>query len=320
MSEVLNSLATASHRWIGDSPTGAMLGATRAFIASASRNESVLREAVDSLDTLDPGPQAWLALAFGTLVESGGAAELTGAAVLEQLRAWLPLLPEAGDENSAPPVPTPEQAVRLSQFQFLCQSAVTHLARLPRLREALRDDAPLLARLDALRGYSYGAWWVLEALLKSSGSIVLLHPPSYSGLRLDYSHVSNGFHLFSLLQRAVGTRLPGGREPASADAPLATEAWWHYGSPASPRPELTASIWGEGPVRDIPRVDGEQVMLLWPPILANRVWDTAFLGPHLEAMPASASVERMLTVDESRAWLEKLGVGKPVRKPWWRLW
>jgi hypothetical protein len=88
----------------------------------------------------------------------------------------------------------------------------------------------------------------------------------------------------------------------------------------SPRPELTASIWGEGAVRDIPRVEGEQVMLLWPPILANRTWDTAFLGPHLEAMPASATVERMLTAEESKAWLEKLGVGQPRRRPWWRFW
>lgn len=320
MTEILNSLVAASRHWIGDSPTGAMLGATRAFIAAATRNESLLREAIDSLETLEPGPQAWMALAFGTLAESGTSAELTGPSVLKQVRAWLPLLPAAGNDDEKPSVPTPEQAIRLSQFQFLCQSAVTHLARLPSLRESLSHDEALLHRLDGLHAHSFGAWWVLEALLKSSGTIVVLHPPSCSGLRLAYRHVSNTFHLFSLLQRAVGTRLPGGRKPAAADAPLDTEAWWHYGSPSSPRPELTASLWGEGLVRDIPRVEGEQVMLLWPPILANRVWDTAFLGPHLEAMPAEATVERMLTEEESRAWLEKLGVGGPERRPWWRFW
>jgi hypothetical protein len=320
MSEILNSLVAASRQWIGDSPTGAMLGATRAFIAAASHNESLLREAVESLQQQEPGPQAWLAMAFGTLAESGASAELTGPVVLEQVRTWLPLLPDGGSGDEPPPVPTPEQAIRLSQFQFLCQSAVTHLARLPSLREAMGRDSALLDRLDGLRGYSYGAWWVLEALLKSSGTVVVLHPPSYSGLRLEYSNISNAFHLFSLLQRAVGTRLPGGRKPPAADAPLDTEAWWHYGSPTSPQPDLTASIGGEGSVRDIPRVDGEQVVLLWPPILARRGWDTAFFSPHLEALPASARVERMLTEDESRAWLEKLGVSGTGRRPWWRFW
>jgi hypothetical protein len=209
-------------------------------------------------------------------------------------------------------LPTPDQAMLLARFQFLCQSAVTHLARLSELRTTLGQDAPLLERLDELRACSPGAWWVHEALLKSSGMLVLLHPPSGTGLRLRYANVSNCFHLFSLLQTAVRTRIPGGLDDASGDV-----AWWHYGSPSSPKASLDTLIPGEGLVRELPRVDGEQVMLLWPPILRGSAWDSGFLGPHLEAMPADASVERMLTAEESQAWLEKLGLTRRAR-PWWR--
>jgi hypothetical protein len=324
MSRTLSELAAASRNWIGDAPTGAMLGAMRAFLGEATGDEALLREGASSLHTFEPGSVAWIAVTFGTLVERGASAQITGPAVLGQLRAWLPSLPTPGDADAEPPVPTPGQAMRLSQFQFLCQSAVAHLARLPAMRQAMSEDAPLLERLDELRAYSYGAWWVHEALSKSSGTLVVLHAPSGTGLRLAYSNVSNCFHLFSLLQAAVGASIPGGREPDEIIAGVARgkgsdkvgdKAWWHYGNATSPTADLRASIWGEGNVRDIPRVAGEQVVLLWPP-LVSRTWDAGFLGPHLEAMPADATVERVLTAEESSAWLAKLGIGRRRRR-WW---
>jgi len=287
----------------------------RAFQSAVQQDESLMRECAAQLGEQGPGSIAFIAVAFGALVERGMAAELTGPAVLGQLRAWLPHLPTPGkSEPATRPAPTPDQAMRLARFQFLCQSAVTHLARLPAQRAAMGQDAALLARLDELTDYSHGAWWVREALSKSSGTLVLLHPPSGTGLRLRYANVSNCFQLFTLLQTAVGARMPGGRERAAVTS--GDHAWWHYGTALSPKADLRASVWGEGLVREIPRVDGEPVILLWPMILQERGWDDGFLGPHLEAMPASASVERMLTPDESRAWLGKMGIGRPRRR-WW---
>lgn len=329
MSAILDALAAASRDWIGDASSGEMQNAMRAFQSAALQDESLVRESAASLGTLAPGSIALIAVAFGALVERGMSAELTGRAVLDQLRAWLPYLPVPGSDPDESPVPTPDQAMRLARFQFLCQSAVTHLARLPELRETWGGDASLLERLEWLSGYSPGARWVHEALTKTSGTIVLLHPTSVTGLRLGYTNVSNCFHLFSLLQTAVGTRLPGGQPPDEAIAcvargknsePVNDRAWWHYGSPLSVTPDTNRTIWGEGLVREIPRVDGEPVMLLWPLVL-QRGWDAGFLGPHLEAMPADATVERMLTPDECRAWLARLGVARTdiarPRKRWW---
>jgi hypothetical protein len=319
-------LEAASQGWNAGGPTGAMLTSTRAFLARASEDEAVLRVVAARLSTADSGAAAWMAVSCGTAVERGASAELSGPAVFELLRDWLPRLPrDVGPESSSES--SPEQTTRLALFRYLCQAAVSHLSRLPALRETLSQDAPLLERLGELEGFSPGAVWVREALLKTSGALILLHPTSGSGLRLIYSNVSNCFHLFSLLQTAVGTSLPGGREPDAAIARVARgrsneavtdEAWWHYGSAQSKKADLATSIWGEGMVSEIPRVDGVPVILAWPPQLQSRSWDAGFLGPHLEALPAEVLVERALTDVESQEWLTRLGV--LPRKPWWRFW
>jgi hypothetical protein len=328
MSEIFDELAAASRNWSGEMPSGAMLSATRSFLSAAAQDEAVVREAATSLNTLDPGSAAWIAVAFGTLVERGVSAALSGPAVLDYLRSLLPGLPAPGSEENPRPEPPPEQATLIAQFQYLCQAAVAHLARLSTERQAMGQDAALLERLDELAVYTPGALWVREALLKTSGTLVLLHVASGTGLRLWYTNVSNNFHLLSLLQTAVGTAIPGGRVAddtialmarGKASESITDEAWWHYGDATSPKSNVMASVWGELLVRDIPRVNGEQVILLWPPILARRTWDAGFLGPHLDAMPADAGVERMLTPEECKAWLEQLGIG-PERKPWWRIW
>jgi hypothetical protein len=328
MSKIFDELSAASREWSGDAPTGAMLSTTRGFLSAATQDESLVREAAASLINMNPGSAAWIAVALGTVVERGASAELSGSAVLEYLRSMLPRLPAPASEQGAAPDPTYEQTTLLGQFQYLCQSSVTHLARLPLLRHAMGQDAALLDRLDELGGFTPGAFWVREALLKTSGTLVLLHVESGTGLRLWYTNVSNNFHLLSLLQTAVGTRIPGGRVAddtialmarGKASESISDEAWWHYGSATSPKADVKASIWGEGLVRDIPCVNGEQVILLWPPILASRSWHSGFLAPHLDAMPADAGVERILTPDECKAWLEQLGIGAE-RKPWWRIW
>jgi len=318
------ALESASRGWTGGPATGAMLAATRAFLARVADDPALLGEVAASLTRYEPGAAAWIAVTCGTAVERGAPADSTGPAVLDLLRSSLAALP-IGGEADPPHEPTREQAAHLELFSYLCQAAVTHLARLPVPREAMSRDEALLDRLGELQAFSHGAVWVREALLKSSGTLVFLHPPSGTGLRLCYSNVSNCFHLFSLLQTAIGERVPGGRVPVAAIArvargtstePVNDAAWWHYGTAESKRAELSTGILGEGLVRDIPAVDGPQIIVAWPPLLESRGWDGGFLGPHLEAMPADVVIDGQLAQAESEAWLKRLGVGK--QKRWWR--
>jgi hypothetical protein len=323
---LISALEAAANNWAGSQPNGPMLTATRAFLESAGRDSTLLAEAAASLTRLSAGPATWLAVACGTAVERGASPEITGPAVFDLLRATLSGLPE-WNESSSDELPelTSEQTATLELLPFLCQSVVTHLARLPAQRESMGADAVLLNRLNQISAYSHGAIWVREALTKSSGALLLLHPSARKGLRLRYSNVSNCFHLFSLVQTAVGTSLEGGNEPNAVIARVARgksseevsdQAWWHYSHASSAVPEIATSIRGDGLVREIPEIDGFRVVLAWPPILATRHWDAGFLGPHLDAMPADVVLEGALTDAECIAWLERLGSGK--RKPWWR--
>jgi hypothetical protein len=321
--QLCEALMTAARGWKGDSPTGAMLTSTRAFLAAASEDAALVARVSAALSECEAGAAAWIAVTCGTAVERGAPAELSGPAIFSLLRTWLAKLPEVTEE--AAPVPTVAQAELLVLFRYLSQSVVTHLARLPALREAMGREPELVHRLGELGGYSHGATWIFEALLKSSGTLIFLHPASGAGLRLGYSNVSNCFHLFSLLQTAIGETIDGGRVPSDAIARVARgkstetvddEAWWHYGTLHSKHADMSTTIWGEGLVREIPRVDGMPLILAFAPILKTRMWDAGFLGPHLEALPADVTVDSVLTPDEVQAWLKRIGF--IARKTWWR--
>jgi hypothetical protein len=321
---VLEEFLNASRTHAGGDPTEELRQATRALLLRAKTDPSILRAAAEALPTLPPLGAGWLAIVLGSAIESGQSAELSAPALLQFLRSWLPRLPkpeitqdEDGEEIESFPDPTPEQEALFEGLPRVCQGLVAHLARLPDERETLVEDLEFLERLADIEGYSNGPGWVREALLRSSGTLIALHPPSGSGLKLRYENVATCFHLFSLLQTAVGTRMPGGRQPDPAIAARARgqtdddvydEAWWHYGDPTWKTADLHHSIWGEGLVREIPVINGSPVMLLWPPIMESRSWDAGFFGPHLQALPANVAVEEELSPESCQAWLRTLGI------------
>ena len=327
----LDALLTACRAHHGGEPSDVLRRATGAFVARATEDSATLAPAAAALPHLHPAGAAWLALTLGAAIEGGAPVDLTGPAVVDLLLSWLPKLPvdEADadtDADAVPREPTPEQAEVLAALPLLGQSVVAHLARMPQLREELARDAALVERLEALSGQSDGAMWVHEVLARHSGPLLVLHPPSGTGFRLRYENVSNCFHLFSLIQCALGRSIPGGRVPSGAVCAVARgestervsdQAWWHYGDPRSKTADIGGSIWGEASVRSIPAFKGVQIILLWPPLLGSRSWDSGFMGPHLEASPSDVVVEAELDEKDCDAWFEELGVAHGRRRTWW---
>jgi hypothetical protein len=300
---------------------------TQTFLRAAEPEPELLTRAAALLEGLPPRGAAWLALTFGTAVEMGMNPADTAPALLACLRSWMETLPSISspDEEDAdedPPEPTARQGQLIEVFPLLCQSIVAHLARLPAERERLARNAELMDRLERLQAYSHGATWIREALLRTSGTLIVLHPPTAQGYELAYENVANCFHLFSLVQVAIGAKLPGGRPNDDAISAACRgkgmravhdQAFWHYGDPYCSTPSLQGSVWGEATVRSLPAIEGVRVLLLWPPLLATRSWDSGFFGPHLEALPADISVRRALTRDECSIWMKRLGIDRSTK-------
>lgn len=316
--------ACCNHR--GGEPDKNLIQTSRDLVLRAEQDITILGKAAAHLPTLPPEGAAWLAAVFAATIERGEGVEQSAPAVTDLFLSWLtklPILDAINPDEDDLPEPTPEQARIIDALPQLCQSLVAHLARLPERRNELAQDARLLKRIADLEPYSHGISWALESLRRRSGSLVVLHPIAGIGFRLRYENVSNCFHLFSLIQTSIGQRMPGGRMPDRAIAASArgqeTEqhasdtAWWHYGDPRSTTADPTTSIWGELPIGSIPVMNGEQVILLWPPLFASREWDTGFFDPHLEAMPSDVVLEKQLDEEECRTWIEFLGLPRPLK-------
>jgi hypothetical protein len=329
---LLAPLLAASASYDGGEPGDALAKASRSFLTDGLGDIDLVREASVAAATLPPHGASWVALMIGNLVERGEGAAASFDGLWQLFLGWYaPLLdetPEGGERR----------AVHEAALPRLCQSLVAHLARLPDRRDALFADAQVHEALEGLAGQHVGAFWVCEAIERSSSDLILLHPTSRTGWRTRYDNVALCFHLFSLLQTSVGTRISGGREPdralaevargAAHDQAMSDEAWWHYGNPRVPASNAMAMIPGDMLTRHIPLVDGVQVLLLWPTILSRRGWDSGFFGAHLQALPAGFAVTEALAPEECERWFTRLGVAGPVaaaqspavKRPWWKFW
>jgi len=321
----VDDFLSACAAYAGGEPPETLRQLTGAFLKRARTDASVVEATAAALPTLPTHGAAWAAVILGAVVEDRGDAERSAPAVVDLLLSWLPQLPDPPAGEAHHPRPTPSQAQLLAALKVLAPSVVAHLARSPDLREKLSHDLALLDRLEGLEAYTAGAAWIREMLLRSSGSLILLHVPSGRGFRLQYRNVATCFHLFSLLQTEIGEQLAGGRTPSPLVARAARgrsrekvqdEAWWHYGDPRSKVADLRFSIWGEALVREIPVIDGERVVILWPAILESRSWDASFFGPQLDALMPDATLESELPAEASAAWFETLGIRRARRK-WW---
>lgn len=273
---------------------------------------------LNAIDTLPINGAGWLAILFGSGVEGGSDPMSTAPALWKTFCRRMEEFPPTptNDDDDLPDL-SDEQFKIADGFQFLCQGLVAHLARLPEFVSELSADSDLCDRIDFLQNYSHGFAWIGELLRRSSGTLIVLHTESRRALRVKYENISNCFHLFTLLQAAIGDSLPGGRttDPeiaATAKGSTYVEgsdsAWWHYGNPLSTEPNMVASIFGEAPVNTIPTIDDQQVVILWPPVLKGRSWDTGFFGPPIAASQPVVTLEAELEIAEAEAWFQRVGI------------
>lgn len=346
---VIDSLleACVDYRDIDDQPSARLLETARAWFKAAETEPELVRATAAALKKVSPVGASFVATLVGNVVEVDGGAERSFDELWALFIAW------CMECNAAKPGDESRQLMLAQALTGIGPALVSHLAQLPDRRAALRGDLAVAGLLEELSGGIAGVCWVFKSLQMTSGSLIVLHPTSASGWRLRYENVSLCFHLFTLLQCELGDRVPGGRIPNPALAAAANgvgpadglhdQAWWHYGHALATTCDVRGSIWGEAPAAEIPTVRGEQVILLWPPILAGRSWEASFFTPHLQQMPARVILEGTLSPEQCKEWIEHLALDvssvtrqrspalaqvrprtpavRPViERPWWKFW
>lgn len=337
MTAPLDALLAYGREFEGGAVTADMRAASDAFLAAAADDSVLLAVMAAALPAASPVGTCWLATILGVAVERGAPADAAGPHLFAVFRTWLGRLPASDAESTEL---SDEQRMTVDLLPHLAQPIVSHLAAAPAWRDSLAQDDAVRRELGERWTLTHAVVWVYEAIARSSGIVTLLHVDGGGGVRVRYENVGANYQLFSLLQNAVGERLPGGHAPrrdadGTSQRYSGTSAWWHYGKPTSPVADFTGAIDGGAYARDLPRVDGEQVMLVGPQLFQGRSWDASFFAPELRAMPPSAVVDSVLTDDEFAAWLRRLGIDpvstsapvpppEPVpaepRRPWWRFW
>lgn len=283
-------------------------------------------------EATSPIGAAWHSVILGASIERGRDPAKTVKPIVETLLKWNRTLPdEPEDDDTLIEIDAPtSQAI-----DMLGQATVTHLSRLPDFETHI--DVPSVRReLGRTEAMANGAMWVMQIFRQESGSVLVLHATQAFGAMVAFENVANNFHLFTLLQSALAeVAAPGAkrtkarvvqaaREGCSATDAVRDDAWWHYGQAAALEPAPESMVFGEGTPEEIDTVDGQKVILLWPPIMASRGWGGGFFGPILEARPPDVRIERVLEDKEVLAWRSKLGLPEPAAptadKPKWKFW
>ncbi|MFG6412706.1 hypothetical protein ACG02S_02220 [Roseateles sp. DC23W] len=340
---VLETLLRTSDDYEGGQPSEKLIDAARSWLNAAQTEAVLVPDTANALQHLSPVGASFVATLLGNVAEVHRGAERSFDQLWALFFAW------CSECNASEPVDESRRPMLVEALTGVGPALVSHLAQLPDRRSALRADSTVMGLLGDLADEIAGVCWVFQALRMSSGSLVALHPTSANGWRLRYENVADCFHLFTLLQCALGDRVPGGRNPNAALTAAATglgpaeglhdQSWWHYGHAFGATPELGTSIWGEALAAEIPSARGEQVILLWPPILHGRSWDAGFFTPHLQQMPSQVVLEGQLPPEQCKEWMEHLGLHasaaaaktqqvhqlmpnghRVVERPWWKFW
>ena len=327
--DMVNDVLMAAERQQGESFSGELRRALNALAMHPESSESRPQIASRLQYLQSPIGVGFLSVWLGAAVESGLDPNQTAGPLLEVFLQWtrtIRTLPEGSGDADADP---PADANTLMGLERMGQGLVAHLSRAPEFSARLSRNEPVILELERVSHISIGALWVLELLRKRSGTLVVIHGSEPRGFHLAYEHLSNCFHLFTLMQGALAGKMPGARHAAAevlavamgeSTGEVSDTAWWHYGIWTHPQPDLMASVWGEADPAKIPALDGQQAVILWPLVIGSRSWDSGFFGPILMAMPPRVTVTHEMSVSEVAEWRSRLKMPALREKPWWRFW
>jgi hypothetical protein len=291
----------------------------------------VLRRVAPTVGVPDPYKAAVMALLCGTLIEWGADPKELAPLLFARLPAFLAQAQSVADraEDAKPEDLFAANADGLRAWQALSLMLLSTMAVLARgmeFRQSARDNAELVRLIEALRERNREADFVAQTLGFVDGlELVVLHPGEGKGFRVELEAVHTNAHLFTLLHGALidGGHLPGrpiGEEllgvATGAIAPeklLHDDARWQFYTWCGLRPDgsfagadMSTWLYVEDPPTVIPEFEGERVVILGPPVLGSRMWDSNFFANIHDALRSAARVAEELTPEEVIQWNDRI--------------
>lgn len=330
---LINGLSEAANQHDSENFSGPLVDAINALMnASETEGKDVIDVVSGELPKISsPHGAAALAVWLGAMVESGHAPNSSFRSVRDAFLRWAATVQTKEDEVAE----GPEGA--FLALENCGRSLVSHASRDEATLVSLRSDELLAQELKRLESDSLGAAWLMELLTQLSAELIVLNVEKQAGALVKYENISKCFHLFTLLQGVLGDWLPEGKQTRKAlmecargisSAEENDQARWHFAQPDCPESTLASSVWGEAHISSIGKVDGLQVMILWPMILEGRGWDSGFFGPQLQCKPPDVKLLHFLSNDEFLKWKVRLQLPDKVlkkvaaseKKAWWKIW
>jgi len=218
----------------------------------------------------------------------------------------------------------PDSSLAFQSIPYFSMAAIAMLSRSVALRKATRERVKLHELLDAMGGqYGYADYlWRMVQVLDDE-ELVVLHPEQGKGYFVRLHGLGDNFQLHTLVAAALVGRFPGkwirGRRPTRLEIRNASRGTEHppegvshgvfnlwswrgvdeNGQLLNAQEHADFWVWNEGVPAQIPTLDGTRFLILGAPPF-QRSWTAS---PVFPAMSGSVEVDRVLTRDETQAWL-----------------
>ena len=288
-------------------------------LASKAELDELLGQLAELIPGADPFRASALALNCGSLIEAGGDPARLAPHFLAALPRHLALAQRAS-ETTFDADPDAHRAQAGLTFLMLATMAV--ICRKAEYRQTARANPDIASRVESLRDTNREADYVAQVLgFTDDLDLVILAPNEMKGFRVRCDAVASCAHLMTLLQAALigGEHLSG--EPldpevvgvATGEAPharlLHDHARFNFVSWSGEVDNGIDSLITM-PVEETPRyvtaLDGQRIVLVGPPVLAGRSWDSNFFANIHDALKSRAEIVEVLSEAEVRRWLERI--------------
>ncbi|MFF0828950.1 hypothetical protein ACFYU8_18945 [Brevibacillus sp. NPDC003359] len=272
----------------------------------------------------------------GTLVEYGGDPSLIVDSVVRQLERHLLLIETylANEELSVEEhfLSRPDTVKARVTSDFVILATMTMICRYKQARNQMRQKEELVRLIESLYEHIDNLEYVHDVLNSVDDlEVVVLHPETFTGVRVRLETVQNNFHLFTLLQdvmlrsfqekepfasmqrNEVAIKAASGIEyPETSGA--SDEALFGFfnaygldeNSSQMKQNQLEGWVFGEMMPTHIPRIDGKALILLGENIFASRSWDLSFCVPVHSALSPRTELLEVLSPEQTKTWLDKI--------------